>query len=583
MDFKNKYLKYKEKYITLKNQLGGVKRVGLIEEPLIDKLIQSNVTVIEAHGGLDLHKWYVIPENTYILTTSEFGGITCSNFNNAFKSIINDKINRENLKSLIINSSSIKTLVDESNYFHKKTTYLFSDLYELYEPGDIIPQIDFTFYDTTPSNFIYSWLTYPEYDISNSNPVPFFNEYSEIFSSEKNFRIMPGASLNTIKFKEYMKKVSEIYSVDLLKNLLKKTQIDESYKEYFLGNMFDVSNSKYDIKKDFFAYNPKKIKKESEFILFIMTLYIKKYDKLEYDIKEIIDTLDKTKINVIVLTTCLYAKDIQNKLLKAHYTQIPKENFNLSKLEEHIGRPLESEEKLNYITLKNNDCEDKWNNFFPSPNYMNCYYKSREKYSYLHDVVDEELSNMQELEDLIQMENKEHKIKNKLENAVDHISVVNDTIIMSDILKPTLELNKIETLKNINANINYYLSPESVFAYTNYYISNTDTFKEFMKFRFNKNELFRMYLQTNNIEYCLLLISEGHIPKDLKIKDYYILDIIKTYLTYYEDRRWKATIPTFEALGYPSNGTIINKNDMNSIYYNSKYPNDDELFNKITF
>ena len=65
MDFYTKYLKYKYKYLVLKNNMKG----GLyINTSLIDKFY-----LCEFHGSLDLDKTFIIPNNVFVIQSN-----TCS-------------------------------------------------------------------------------------------------------------------------------------------------------------------------------------------------------------------------------------------------------------------------------------------------------------------------------------------------------------------------------------------------------------------------------------------------------------------------------------------------------------------------
>jgi hypothetical protein len=70
MDYKSKYLKYKTKYLGLKNSIKG----GYINPWLVDKF-----QLCEFHGSLDIDDTFTVPRNVYIIQSN-----TCSLSNNEY-------------------------------------------------------------------------------------------------------------------------------------------------------------------------------------------------------------------------------------------------------------------------------------------------------------------------------------------------------------------------------------------------------------------------------------------------------------------------------------------------------------------
>ena len=145
MNYKEKYFKYKHKYMFLKNNLSGGKYI--VGTKHSDKLINSNLTLVQAHGGINITKWYALPENVYLLTTSDIGGYTCAEYNKVFSELINDTNDRTNLKNIL------KTVSEKNIHPENKVV---SSLYEggniIYEPGDLIPIIQLEFNNNITSN-----------------------------------------------------------------------------------------------------------------------------------------------------------------------------------------------------------------------------------------------------------------------------------------------------------------------------------------------------------------------------------------------------------------------------------------------
>jgi hypothetical protein len=323
MAFREKYLKYKEKYLNLKNQMGGLKTLNELQNPenrqLVNTISESTVTIINAHGGIDIKEWYVIPENTYILTTSEIGGITCNIYNEVFNNLINERLNRQNLKSML--SKTIEGKTNETKPLNKKNT--FKGLYELYEPHDIIPKIHLSFHhnesEYSSKDVIYTWLTYSPYQQNNSMSNSLFDSYFQVTPSRPlDIHIKKGALINIGKFKEYLYKIINDYEPNLLNDFIESNNISDEFKNYF-----NKSSDEYNGRKGIFSlpalYTVKDIE-DQKFISMVITLYIKKYPKLDYHIKEVVDTLDRSRVNLIVLTSCLYTKEIYYQLLQKFYS-----------------------------------------------------------------------------------------------------------------------------------------------------------------------------------------------------------------------------------------------------------------------
>jgi len=193
MEYKKKYIKYKCKY--LENQLiGGVYNVG---DESATTLIDSKLTLVQAHGSINISKWYMIPKNVYILTTSEIGGITCGNYNEVFRKLVNDTNDRKNLNEILKTLPESKTF-DERRIAH--TIYKGGNI--IYEPYDLIPTINLLFSNSDFDNSlesIYGIFSFPDRNLENENKNLILNEYDnllriseEVKDVRRNYRLNIG-------------------------------------------------------------------------------------------------------------------------------------------------------------------------------------------------------------------------------------------------------------------------------------------------------------------------------------------------------------------------------------------------------
>ena len=320
MDYKEKYFKYKNKYIFLKNDLSKNK-INLLGGKYIvgsknsDNLIDSNLTLVNAHGGIDITKWYGLPENVYLLTTSEIGGVTCANYNEVFRELVNDTYDRENLKKILETVS--QTNVDSKKKIIK-TLYKGGNI--IYEPGDLIPIITLEFNNNTQSdtaNSIYGLFNFNSIKPEDKTKNTLLEEYIHLLKTNCETEvIMKNSSFETgTKFYKYR-------LIELIKSLNKKSinlelafnkfLLNQKYKQYFL----EPENLDFDTIRD---------NDDNKFLTMILTLFYKSntdINKYTYTIKDIIDELDTSKVNLIVLTSCLHAKNVFMRIFNT-YTNLP--------------------------------------------------------------------------------------------------------------------------------------------------------------------------------------------------------------------------------------------------------------------
>jgi len=341
MEYKRKYIKYKCKY--LENQLiGGKYEVG---DEKADKLIDSNLTLIMAHGGVNLTKWIIIPNNVYILTTTEIGGITCKNYNEVFEKLVNDTNDRKNLRE-ILNS---KPISKESQYTNRIAKTIYKGGYIIYEPNDIIPTIELSFNHTKSEESgktIYGIFQFEpmiandttknqilsEYDnllrvklskkLTTKTSEVSLPKYKEIIPLERHsdFKINPNEPFDSNEPYKNRIFINQNRLKQLIKIIIrKKINIELAFNKFIVDNKY----KKFFAQPNRLKFNEIKDEDDAKFITMIISLYYtKNIDKYDTTIEEVIDKLDKTKINLIVLTSCLHTKNVYVRMYKKK-TDIP--------------------------------------------------------------------------------------------------------------------------------------------------------------------------------------------------------------------------------------------------------------------
>jgi hypothetical protein len=321
MNYKEKYLKYKNKYVLLKKNILSEKNKNIIGGKYIvgnqnsNKLIDSNLTLIQAHGGIDITRWYALPENVYLMTTSEIGGITCANYNEVFRELINDTNDRENLKKIL-------ETVSETNSYPKnkivKTIYRGGNI--IYEPGDLIPIITLEFNNSIHSdaaNSIYGLFNFDPIKTEDKSKNILLEEYINLIKTGPNTELIMKNSSFEIRTKFNKNKL-----IKLIKSIDKKSiNLELAFNKFLLNQKY----KKYFAEPDNLDFDTVRDNDDNKFLTMILTLLYKSEtdkNKYTYTIKDIIDNLDKTKVNLIVLTSCLHAKNVYMRIFNT-YNNLP--------------------------------------------------------------------------------------------------------------------------------------------------------------------------------------------------------------------------------------------------------------------
>ncbi len=294
MDYNKKYIKYKNNYMYLKKLSGGEKSVGNLSEAEINILHKGNIQLVNGYGKLDITKWYTIPENTYIITTTKMGYLSKPN-NNIFYQLINDSNNRKNFKSILENKSSI------GEHF-----------YEILEPGDIIPKIIIDQHYEFDINTTFSTnINLPKYSDDDSR-YTFLDFYKKLVSNYIKKQTLFLDNTCDINFDILLELINIIYDKYKLKLKELEEIIEENNLNYeFYINILNGTNiTHFKDKKNITN------KDDLQFVNMLLTLLLNNNDcKINYGIKEIVDSLKESNnsgVNVIVLTSNLYIKNIYN-------------------------------------------------------------------------------------------------------------------------------------------------------------------------------------------------------------------------------------------------------------------------------
>jgi len=261
MEYKKKYEKYKCKYLNSKKwKVGGS-----------NDLIDSEITLMSAHIDIYIDKWYVIPKNVYVLTLFKTENPTKCISNDIFKKIIN---NKETLKDILK-----ETTEDKTDYI-------------IYNPNDIIPNINLIFHHNTLTNT--ENLIYGMFNVNLEN----LKEYKDITlmdEIENNFNI--GTKIKKEKVIEIIKKIN--YNKINIQLAFNEFMIADKYKKYFA----EPENFELDEIKD---------EEDNKFMTMLLTLiYNNKYEnQYEVSLNDYIKQLDNDKLNLIILTTCPHIKEL---------------------------------------------------------------------------------------------------------------------------------------------------------------------------------------------------------------------------------------------------------------------------------
>jgi len=322
----NKYNNYKLKYLESKNNMiGGKYKVG---EKDSTELLNANLTLVQAHGSINISEWYGLPENVYLMITSDIGGITCSNYNKIFQKLINDTNSRNNLKSILESISKISITGPENKII--RTIYEGGNI--MYEPGDLIPRINLGFHHSSMSGTtksIYGIFNFDSIKKGDNTRNNILNDYDELLNIDSKVYIERTSDFSICsKFN----KDKLIHIIQTLKKREIKINFDMAFTEFLVKDTY----KKYIAQPENLDFSEVRDDDDNIFLTMILTLMYRTdidINTFSQSIKDIVDKLDKSKPNLIVLTSCLHTKNVLMRI----FNKTPDIPNTLIQYNENVG------------------------------------------------------------------------------------------------------------------------------------------------------------------------------------------------------------------------------------------------------
>ena len=341
------------------------------------------------HGTIETNSLFIVPKNVYILTTSNFGSSTIIGENIVVNNIIQDVINKtkKNLKNILVENQSNQIEKELSVGKYKlyeaidiENVKSFNSAVNLFTEGDIIPNVNLTFY--------------PSSDADNNKNIGYITRYFDYNNETENKKfleifqeiVLNGSSGDYVRkdniiiisnLKKYFKEIfPDDPSIEQILIHIKQFNLPIECIEFFNADYF--SNNKLeneDKVKDQYRINGK----EALFVSVIITLNQLKYQSIKpeqlYDLNFFIKEPILKPI-LIILSSCLTWKYqhqflynefikslnpenitrnitniIEKNIVKMYYTRSMKNSFindeKYNNKKEEFGNLLSSLEKTN--------------------------------------------------------------------------------------------------------------------------------------------------------------------------------------------------------------------------------------------
>jgi len=309
----NKYNNYKFKYLKSKKSMSGGKyKIGAKDST---PLLEANLSLVNAHGSIDIETWYALPENVYLMVTADIGGITCGNYNMIFNKLINDTNARDNLKTILETVSKDKIVGSADKIV--RTIYEGGNI--MYEPGDLIPKINLEYHNNSISGsakVIYGIFNYKSIIHDDHTKIDILKEYDNLL------RLGPEIVIERLNKFKIGTKINKNRLIKLIKKLKKKrVDFELAFNEF----MVDDKYKKYISQPYNLDFSEIRDNEDNIFLTMIVSLFYKPdadVNTYSNSIKDIIDKLDKSKLNLIVLTSCLHTKNVLMRIFN-NKTNIP--------------------------------------------------------------------------------------------------------------------------------------------------------------------------------------------------------------------------------------------------------------------
>jgi hypothetical protein len=312
IDYKEKYFKYKKKYLQLKNNIHG----GVINPTDIDKF-----RIAMLHGSLNVDEFIIVPNNVYLIQSNTCG---LSNFEDVYN---------------LIKNKSIKELIS----FFEKTPQ-----YSIINPNTEICDIKLSGYKDDMT----SWGIF---DFISNTP-----HYKIVIDSNTNEKIKDRMSNFMIKYnsdyKNKLRKLKNNYWFDILNNYVSPECFDILYLICFikyLQNKISDSDKKGILSKDIIILNDKlKLKFIPNYLEYNKELSLKSFDDLQLfeKINGVIQS--QSTNNIVDEINQLYISYQKDLVIDISQINLFKNRQMIENRE--VQDDLEDEQGFQYLDIKRN-------------------------------------------------------------------------------------------------------------------------------------------------------------------------------------------------------------------------------------
>jgi len=190
------------------------------------------------------------------------------------------------------------------------------------------------------AKLIYGIFKFNDVNSSDTNKNPLFKEYDNLV------RVSVEPDINRKGKFDLGMKFNKNRLTKLIKIINKKSiNLNIAFNEFNLDSKY----KKYFAQPNNIDFNAIRDDSDNKFLTMVLTLlYHNESDKYHYTIKDVIDKLDKSKINLVVLTSCLHAKNVLMKIYQQKES-IPTTLTEYNKLSGQQVTPGEYFENSTYL------------------------------------------------------------------------------------------------------------------------------------------------------------------------------------------------------------------------------------------
>ena len=294
-------------------------RINFDEREKFVEIVEKDLDlkVVNMHGTIATNSLFIVPKNVYILTTSNFGSSTIIGENIVVNNIIQDVINKTktNLKNILKNQSNqIEKELSVGEYklyeaIDIENAKSFNSAVNLFTEGDIIPNVNLTFYTSSnaDNNKDIGFITrYFDYNDETQNKL-----FQEIFQDivlniSSGDYVRKDNIIMISNLKKYFKVIfPDNPSIEQILEHIKQFNLPIECIEFFNADYFSNNKSKNENKiNDQYRINGK----EALFVSVIITLNQLKYQSIKLDQVYDLNFFIKKPISkpiLIILSSCL--------------------------------------------------------------------------------------------------------------------------------------------------------------------------------------------------------------------------------------------------------------------------------------